>query len=292
VRAPGTGRGGRPASRRLTGLLLALALVPALPRAGEAWGGEGHRIVCEIAWKRMGPAARELVATLLRGTDEEWFARTCTWADEVRSTTHRHTAAYHYVNVPAGVPGIDMERDCGDPERRCVVWAVRHYARVLEDAGRPIEERREALKFVAHFVGDLHQPLHAARPEDLGGNRVPVAFFGDRGPEARPFNLHGIWDSAILRHGGVSWPASVDALDERITPLDVQRWQDLDVLGWANESYRIADAFAYPALPPDGVVATAYFLPALAFSEVRLQQAGVRLAHLLDVVAAGTIPEK
>jgi hypothetical protein len=268
---------------------LALGALGALPEHAHAWGFEGHRIICEIAWQRMTPEARRMVEQLLRDEPEPVFARSCTWADEVRPTTHQHTAAYHYINIPAGAEGTDMTRDCGDADRRCVTWAVHHYSHRLIDRSLPHAERNEALKFVAHFVGDLHQPLHAGRPEDLGGNRVRVNFFGDTGREDRPLNLHSVWDGAFLRHVGHSWPQSALALNERITPEDATRWQTLDVIGWTDESFHIADRFAYPALPADGFIGSEYFLPALGHSEARMQQAGVRLAYLLNHAAAGTL---
>jgi nuclease S1 len=270
-------------------VLLAVAAVATVPERAHAWGVEGHRIACEITWQRLTPEARWMVTELLRGEADPVFARTCSWADEVRPTTHRHTAAYHYINIPAGAAGMDWQRDCGDPERRCVTWAIDHYARILNDRRRPHAERNEALKFVAHFVGDLHQPLHAGRPEDLGGNRIPVNFFGDTGRKDRPLNLHVVWDVSILRRAGLTWPASAALLDAQITDADLARWQTKDLVGWTDESFRIADRFVYPELPGDGFIGNRYFRPALGYSEVQLQKAGVRLAYLLNHIAAGTL---
>ncbi|MDQ3606285.1 MAG: S1/P1 nuclease [Gemmatimonadota bacterium] len=276
-------------SKLVISLCAIFLLLGMLPERGYGWGAEGHRIVCEIAWQRLTPAARQLVGDLLRGEPDPVFARSCTWADEVRGTTHRHTAAYHYINIPAGADRTDLQRDCGDAERRCVTWAIHHYARRLADRSLSPQERNEALKFVAHFVGDLHQPLHAGRPEDLGGNRVTVNFFGDAGTAERPLNLHSVWDSGILRRAELSWPESAQMLDAQISPVDAQRWESLDLIGWTDESFRIADQYAYGALPRDGIIANGYYRPALGFSEVQLQKAGVRLAFLLNQVAAGTL---
>jgi nuclease S1 len=270
-------------------LFLIVGLLGLLPEQARAWGAEGHRIVCEIAWQRLTPQAREFVTSLLRDEADPVFPRTCTWADEVRGTTHRHTATYHYVNIPAGVAGFDMQRDCGDPARRCIVWAIHHYAGILADASQPYRERNEALKFLAHFVGDLHQPLHTGRPEDRGGNDIRVTFFDETGPEARPFNLHSVWDTSMLRLAGHSWPQSAYLLNAQITPLDLERWQTLDVVGWTNESYHIADGYGYGQLPEDRRIANRYYRPALGYSEVRLQQAGARLAYLLNHAAHGTL---
>jgi len=270
-------------------ILATLAAVAWTPSPALAWSAEGHRIVCEIAWQRLTPAARTMVSDLLRDEDDRVFAQHCAWADQVRGTTHRHTAAYHYINIPADASGTDLARDCGDADRRCVTWAIDHYARILSDRRAPHAERNEALKFVAHFVGDLHQPLHAGRPEDLGGNRIPVRFYGDPEPAGRPLNLHAAWDGTFLRHAGITWPAGAHSLEERIAPAEAHRWQTLDLTGWTDESFLIADRFAYSALPTDGNLGNTYVWPALAYSQVMLQKAGVRLAYLLNHAAAGTL---
>jgi hypothetical protein len=207
----------------------------------------------------------------------------------VRDSTHPHTTAYHYVNIPAGARGFDMARDCGDPKRRCIVWAIDHYARILSDRSRPHGERNEALKFVAHFVGDLHQPLHAGRPGDRGGNDMRVRFFGSAGPPERPLNLHRVWDAEILHRAGHRWRPSAQRLHARTTPAESAAWATLDIVGWTNESFRIADEFAYPELPRDRHIGTAYYARALEISERQIQRAGVRLALLLNRAASGRL---
>ena len=114
-------------------------------------------------------------------------------------------------------------------------------------------ERNEALKLVAHFVGDVHQPLHTGRSEDLGGNRLPVNFFGDSGSAERPVNLHSVWDTDILGRAEHAWPQIGQRLNAQITPQCAQ-WETLDVVAWTNETYRIADDFAYPELPRAGFI--------------------------------------
>ena len=268
--------------------VLVVFLLLAIPSTARAWGGDGHRIVCEIAWQRLTPEAKTMVTDLLRGDEFPLFAESCSWADEVRRTTHEHTYNYHFINSPAGVAGMDWARDCGDPAKRCAPWAIRHFAQVLADRSAAPVERQEALKFLAHFVGDLHQPLHAGRPEDLGGNRVQVDFFGDRGTEERPRNLHSVWDSGILRRGGMT-PDDAAALAAAIVEDEAEMWATTDVRSWANESYRLSEEFVYGRLPADGRIRNAYFLPALGISRAQLMKGGVRLAHLLNAAAAGTL---
>ena len=93
-------------------LLVLIFLI--VPGGASAWGGDGHGIVCEIAWQRLTPEAKTMVTDLLRGDQFALLAESCSWADEVRRTTHEHTYNYHFINIPAGVAGMDWARDCGD----------------------------------------------------------------------------------------------------------------------------------------------------------------------------------
>ncbi len=229
------------------------------------------------------------MVTTIRAADPDSgpnFPDSCIWADRVRGSTHRFSATYHYVNIPAGVSGFDLARDCGDPEKRCAPWAIRHYAVVLADPRSSPIFRAEALKFLAHFVGDLHQPLHAGRPGDLGGNLVPVDFFGHTGRNGARPNLHSVWDSAILERGGFTWPDTALALAAEITAEEAGRWEESTVLDWTNESFRTAEALVY-RLPEANRIDQTYYEQALATSRTALKRAGVRLAHLLNQIAAG-----
>lgn len=266
-------------------LVIAALLTVSTP---GAWGEHGHRIICGIAWQRLTPAAR-LMVERIRAADPapgESFAASCLWADEVRRTTHRETEAYHYINIPPGSSGVDLARDCADTRRRCAPWAIRHYALALLDSARSGVERAEALKFLAHFVGDIHQPLHAGRAEDRGGNTIFVDFFGEREADGDSLNLHWVWDTWILRRAGVVWPDSAAALDGEITPVLLAEWQTTDVLTWVNESYRLDETLVY-ALPPDKRIDAAYFEAASAAARLGLKRAGARLAYLLNRIAEG-----
>ncbi len=264
--------------------LVALVL-SLLPGAAAAWSKDGHLIVCEIAWQRLSKEGRALVEKL-RAADPEpggSFADSCAWADSARRTTHRHTAEYHYINVPRGADGIDLERDC--PAYDCIPIAVERYSSYLsceETAKCDPLRRAEALKFLGHFVGDAHQPLHAGYPDDRGGNDTSVDWFGLTGEE---LNLHRVWDVWILRRAGFSFP---DTAAELLAEIDdaAGEWQDLDVAGWLDESYLLAVRYAYD-LPDDRVLGDEYFERARPVVREQLKKSGVRLAHLINSIAAG-----
>ncbi|HYD49433.1 MAG TPA: S1/P1 nuclease, partial [Terriglobales bacterium] len=177
----------------LVALVAGLSLAPTTT---QAWGGEAHRIICEIAWQRLTPELRTWI-TELRSADKQplgTFAESCVWADQVRDTSHRETYSYHFINIPPGSSGADLQRDCPS-DKRCAPWAVHYYSSILQSKRQPRPARAEALKFVAHFVGDLHQPMHTGRAEDRGGNKILIDFFGQYGScrrarEGRALSLH------------------------------------------------------------------------------------------------------
>jgi len=247
------------------------------------WGAEGHRLVCEVAWHFLTPEARTMVATLgMEGSRS--FAEGCLWADQVRPE-RPETAGFHYVNIPAGASGIDLERDCGDAELKCALWAIVHYSAILADRSAPARARREALLFVSHFVGDLHQPLHAGRPEDRGGNEVRVTFFGVASRPGSRMDLHRIWDTELLARSGLRHPESVAFLLEGIGPSEVQAWSDDDVIRWTNESHRWNESLVY--VPVGSELGQEYLDRAYPVVVERLRQGGVRLAHVLNQAAGG-----
>ncbi len=250
------------------------------------WGVEGHRIVCEIAWQRLMPAGRTLVGSLL-DDGRLGFVESCSWADAVRSTTHRYTAPYHFVNILPGSGGFDMPRDCSASVGRCVTWAIAHYGMELQKADRTRAQRAEALKFLSHFVADLHQPLHAGRREDRGGNRIAVRVEGSPCVE-RDVNLHRLWDSGLLCHGGLAWPEGAGVLGRAVAAGQAALWSDSDVVAWTNESFRLAEGFVY-RVPGGGVIDRPYLVRAVAVTREQLQRAGVRLAFLLNRAAAGEL---
>jgi hypothetical protein len=263
---------------------LLLTTLTTNPLAGSLWAGDGHRLVCEVAWRHLTPEARRLVNGLRAG-ESGTFAESCTWADEVRDARPA-TYNYHFINIPTRTRGMNMQRDCGDPAKRCAPWAIKYYATILADSTKGKAQRLEALKFLGHFVGDIHQPLHAGRPGDLGGNQVMVAFFGDRGTSERPMQLHSVWDNGILRRAGMRWPNGLNELLGGISTADVAAWSHSDIVGWTNESYRIDEEFVY-SVASGSNIDQQYYARALPIVRQRIRQAGIRLAHLLNEAARG-----
>lgn len=269
-------------------LIFLISLVSPQPEISHVrWGWDAHKVVCEIAYRRLSPAGKEMVDGIMARDTIATFAESCLWADAVKYSTHPITRPYHYVNVPTGLNGYDASRDCGDPVRRCVVWAIPNYVRLL--AGDVSDSvRLEALKLLGHLIGDIHQPLHVGRPEDRGGNGVDVEFPDAHGTGFIDYNLHQIWDRRILERNGLSWPESVDELMANIDPEDARDWQSFDVEAWTNEAYRAAETIVYD-IPENGRITDAYIDRALEYSIIAIQRAGVRLAFVLNSIADGSL---
>ncbi|MAK64953.1 MAG: hypothetical protein CMF75_09505, partial [Maricaulis sp.] len=165
-----------------------------------AYGREGHRVVCDLAYRHLSDDARSEVDRLISlDPDFQDFRDVCSWADEVRGSTHRHTAPWHYINQDRNDPQVDAE-DCA--ENGCITSAIDLHAGIFADRSRSDEDRLEALKFLAHWMGDIHQPMHVSIEGDRGGNDITVLWRGERRT-----NLHRVWDSEIiLDHMSEAWP--------------------------------------------------------------------------------------
>lgn len=241
------------------------------PRDAILWSALGHRLIAALAEDQLTPAAAEHARDLLGGLSLDDVA---VWADSIRPT-HRTTAPWHYVNVPIEESGYDARRHCPAPPG-CVTWAIGHFSSVLANAGAPRAERAVALRYLVHFVGDLHQPLHAGDNHDRGGNDVRVTFLGRR------MNLHSLWDRALLQSRGLREPQWLVLLRARreFMPLDSIRAGTPEQ--WTNESHARARRSAYD-LPADRVLTATYATSRTSLLEEVLIRGGVRLAHLINV---------
>ncbi|WP_181952556.1 S1/P1 nuclease [Vulcaniibacterium gelatinicum] len=266
--------------------LLCLPLCLLLSPAALAWSALGHRLVGELAQRQLEPAAREQVRRLLAGEPEPTLAGVATWADELRGTDlGRKTAPWHYVNFRGGDCTYVPERDC--PNGDCVVGAIERQRAILADRRRPRAERREALKFLVHFVADVHQPLHASPRDDKGGNDFQVSLRTPLEPEAYArdryqdgvmgTNLHAVWDYYVLAARGLDLPAYVRRLGARPWPAAPAASPPA---AWAQESCRLIEA--RDLYPRRHRMDHRYLDRMRPLAEQRVQQAAWRLAALLN----------
>ena len=271
--------------KRLLGSILLFSL--SLPAFG--WSLEGHRLVGELAERQLSPAARTEVAQLLAGEAEPTLAGVAGWADEIRedpsSALGKRSRRWHYLNFPRGADcRYEPARDC--PGGDCVIAAIAAQRAILADPRKPQAERRDALKFLVHFVGDVHQPMHAGFGDDRGGNEFQINYRG-RGARHRDgdgTNLHSIWDYRLLRSAGLSLDGYVERLLASPLPVDPIPDSGLPSREWALESCRlIVDHQLYPRSHRIGDDYVERHRP---LAEARVRLAAVRLAALLEQALA------
>ena len=253
---------------RPAALLLAAALLPAaaLPSPAAAWGLNGHRTVGQIAANHLAPETARAVAELI---GPQSLARVSTWADEIRSDpAWAHADPWHYIDFPDEDTLETAERA---PEGD-VLEAMERFEAVLRDREAPLEERARALKFLVHFVGDVHQPLHVGRGDDRGGNEVVVLWFGE------PTDLHTVWDTKLIEDRRLSYTELAEFLDHP-RPEEVARWQADGYREWIRESKALRET-VYDL--GDRRLSWSYADRSWPIVERRLLQAGIRLAGLLD----------
>lgn len=259
-------------------LLLASAMLLVAPSA-RAWGPLGHSVVAELAQRQLSPAAEREVERLLAPEHTTRLADVANWPDQVRNdpalqALWKRTSRWHYINFSSDRCNYVAPRDC--PKGECVVAALAREVQVLGDRSQPDAVRREALKFVVHLVGDVHQPLHAGYRPDRGGNQYQVQF------EGKGSNLHKVWDSGLLGTRHLRWRDYANLLDSRppvtlprpIAPLDNPYAQ------WAEESCRLTAAMDF--YPSRRRIGSAYVDRSLPLAERRLRVAGRRLAEVLN----------
>jgi hypothetical protein len=210
-----------------------LAVILAMPQAALAWGREGHEIIVIVAEHYMRPTTAARMQELLAPeTPEEASA----WADEYRHD-HRETGPWHYIDIPLADSRVDLARECRNGD--CVIAKTGQFLAVLKDPKADKDAKAQALKFVIHFVGDMHQPLHDEDNGDKGGNTRYVIF------EGHPDNLHWVWDTGLLQRISRNPAAFAAQLESRITPREQAEWPKGSIEDWVMEGHRLAQTVAY-----------------------------------------------
>jgi hypothetical protein len=225
--------------------------------------------VALIAEKHMSSHALEMANKLLQSAPiDPALVRFCssqgldlmedsaTWADDLRSS-RPEASPWHYIDIPRDAPRGSLAEFC-PASSGCVTSAIAHQIETLRDNAADARARADALRFIIHLVGDLHQPLHCVSNNDEGGNCVPIDFFGnapvERNPQYETYapNLHGVWDYAIIQRlkGGQSVASWAIALDEQFSArAGAWQKQGVNVEDWAWEGHDLADSVVYPKLP-------------------------------------------
>ena len=262
-------------------LSIALWFIFALVDNGWAWGDMGHTVVCEIAFRLAVPDTRAAIRKLIRSDPQfDTFAESCIFPDHPRKR-----ASEHFINLSRDSKGLTS--DACPQSDKCLLTAIKDDASIISSKSERQRDKLLALKFLGHWLGDIHQPLHVSFEDDRGGNDITVS-------GACSGTFHSAWDTCLV-HKAVGDDVSSAATDliETIAPAMSERWTATDPRDWANESFAIAEAIntkycvmhgmsCDPADSRHVVIDDAYIVATAPVVREQLQKAGVRLAHILD----------
>ena len=267
---------------------LFLLLLTITPLQVFAWGPVGHSTIGMIAQAHLTPQAQAGVQKLL-GADS--LAAIANWADQMRGQgKYPQTVWYHFEKIPDNTAYLQNLKAMPDWQLKKggVVAAILVANQILRDHTAPLSEQTDALKFLVHFVGDLHQPLHTGAPADNGGDKISVTWMGSA------ITLHSVWDSGMLYTGHAdilnSTEPSMDAATAYSAFLmkNPPLWfltTNMDVEGWLNESMQIRPAAYNTIYNTNQPLYQQMHLPEV---DRRIYAAGLRLAAILNDIFAGT----
>ena len=254
-------------------LLLPLLLLFLSPLSLWAWGADGHRAIAKIAEQHLSRRARQQVQQLL-GTES--MTMVSTWPDEIRYYPEgKDTGPWHYVNTPSGLDHAQYLTELRTQVGPNAYTALQTQMALVADKSKTPAQRRDALKYVIHIVGDIHQPMHTGHADDKGGNDIKLKFRG------RDTNLHSLWDSGLLDYQGLTYTEIAQQYNCGISRSAVRRMQAAPPAEWLWESYQASEQL-YPLTPNGTEVKYDYYPAHSVLMRQRIQEAGVRLAGVLN----------
>lgn len=253
-------------------LLLAFLFISTFSFAlDNDWGRTGHRATGEVAEQYLTKKAKEKVREILNGSS---LAFVSTYGDDIKSDpAYRKYGPWHFVNLEAGETKYTKEKANPDGD---LLQAINTCIAVLKDKNSTDLDKSFYLKMLVHFVGDLHQPLHAGRGEDKGGNDIQVRWFGDGS------NLHRVWDSEMINDFQMSYTELAHNSDE-LTKKEVREIQKGSVLDWMYESKQLSNE-VYASVETGEKLGYEYMYEWFPVVHDQLQKGGLRLAKLLNEI--------
>ena len=248
------------------------------PVHGFSWGENGHRIVATIAENRLSPVAKKAIKDIL---GQESMVQASTWMDFIKSDHEwNFSKPYHHVNIP---DGQDYWTSKKNPQGD-IVRAIIYYEDVLRDKKSSKQDKNTALKFLIHLIGDIHQPLHVGRQDDVGGNKVFIKWFSEE------TNLHRVWDESLIAFQKLSYTEYTNFIDH-INSKDARVWEKASVINWVNESMEKRKKIYSGLVDENGKtvhrLSYEYNFDNIEMLNDCLRRAGVRLAKFLNNIFEG-----
>lgn len=234
----------------------------------HGWGPQGHRVIGYVAELNLASETKNII---VQEFNINHLADVANWADKIRQKNEEEKP-WHYTNIKEGEWTYEAARDCSNGN--CVTEKIKEFAAVLKNIENPLNKRKDALKYLVHFVGDVHQPLHLGNQKDRGGGKIRLFYSG------KNVNLHYLWDGGLIDWEKESLLEYAMRLNMRLLDSEKSEWLSSNISGWANESRYLALKYAYSIEKMD--LSKQYLSRSREILDQRMIQAGVRLAGLLN----------
>lgn len=261
-------------SARIMARTFLLAVILFSTQQVFSWGVTGHRVVAEVAQQHLSKRAKKEIEKLIGRESLAWWAN---WPDFIKSdSTWNDASKWHYVDLPGHIGKDSFVAALKKLPGKNLYTQIQDMMRQLRDKDLPIEQRKIALYFLIHFMGDLHQPLHVGRDEDQGGNKVVVYWFDKK------TNLHSVWDSELINFQQYSFTEYARLIDIA-QKEQVKEWQSSSLEDWFYESHTLADSI-YEASPNESKLSYKYNFKFQHTLDGQLLKGGIRLAAVLNEV--------
>ena len=247
---------------------IVLTLIIFTSFSAHAYWDKGHSAICQLAIDNLSEESKKEVNKII-GNDKKW----CVWADTIKRDRPQ-TRSWHYVNLPEGVSEYSHDH-C--PTKGCIASALIKQIEIFKNKDASKRKRKEALKFIGHFIGDVHNTLHIGYLSDLGGNRLEVEVWNGNGKKT---NMHRVWDGWIPNYALTKPLLFLDI--EKASPIEIGMSHEKRVIYWINENREIllSDAVGYVAR--QSFLDQAYFEKNVPIAYYRMSFAGSRLAYLIE----------
>ena len=247
--------------------LLVILFALTISYESSGWGQTGHRVIGMIAEYHLSKKAKKNIRNILQGQS---VAMVSNFMDEIKSDNkYDNLAPWHYCTIPDG----KTYEEEGTPDEGDIIYAMELFLEELETKNFSIEDEAFALKCLIHLMADIHQPLHVGNGTDRGGNQTEVEYFW------RKSNLHRVWDTGIIDAQNLSYTEYTDWI-HHVDEQKMKTWSQSGILDWAYESMSYRDQ-VYD-LPDDHKIGYQYNYKNISLVNLRLLQAGIRLAKILN----------
>ena len=241
-----------------------------------AWGTTGHRIVAEIAEKHLSPRAKRNLKKLIGNQKLAYWAN---WPDEIKSDTTdiwKHTEVWHYINISPQNDAISFSKALKEQKKPNIYTEIKNLSKKIRDQNTSPKDKEIYLRFLVHLMGDMAQPMHTGRSEDLGGNLIKIQFFG------KPTNLHSLWDSKLIDATNYSYTEFARILNVK-SKKEIKQIQSGSLEDWFYDSHKIANKL-YADVENGKNYSYAYQYKYNPILEQQLLYGGLRLAKMLNEI--------